>query len=189
MNILKIKERRKKKGAIELSLNLIIMLIIGLVILGLVISFVRNMMNKATSSFNTQLTAQDQQNLHRVLQSSKPFDIYPSPSITVKSNNPKKIYLKIRNLKSDSPISIGAGPLSNTVSDYDTITKNDGTTPTGTIVISGPGFSLKPGQVDAKMYFLTAKLPPGTYFVTINVNNLLGTTNMYNDFSFTLIVQ
>ncbi len=88
---------QSKKGAVELSLNLIIMLIIGLTVLGLVIGFVVNLVNQATDDFEGRLSDLDQRQLDQVMEEPGYFAAGPS-TIKIKPGDKGKMYIKIDNI-------------------------------------------------------------------------------------------
>ncbi|MDA3855868.1 MAG: hypothetical protein PF569_06400 [Candidatus Woesearchaeota archaeon] len=87
-----------KKGAVELSINLIIMLVIGLTVLGLIIAFVTGFLGDAQNSISGQVGADDQNKLNQVLNEEGNFVISPATQIVKKGDKEgAKLYMKIRN--------------------------------------------------------------------------------------------
>ncbi|MFW6286279.1 MAG: hypothetical protein ACOC16_04125 [Nanoarchaeota archaeon] len=165
------KELKNKKGAIELSLNLIIMLIIGMVILALVIGFVTRLVNQGSSEFENQLTGSDQEELQRLAQNCKDnLCITPHGNINIKKGEESKVYIYARNIQNSEQISCIPGPLS-TCTNFETeIYKDDGTVYTeDEIKFTGEGFSIDAGKGESKMYMIrtTEEIPVGVYYLTI----------------------
>lgn len=100
-------QKNSKKGAVEMSLNLIIMLVIGLTVMGLVIGLVVNMMGKAESSFDPE-SGEDKVNKKNVEDAAGYFAVEPT-QLNIPAGGSKKIFVKINNLgTSDTPLSIPA---------------------------------------------------------------------------------
>jgi hypothetical protein len=161
-----------KRGAVELSLNLIIMLIIGMVVLGLVIGFVNSLVSKGTDSFDRQLGDNEKLKLEEVSRCSENLCIIPEPSIMLKKGETQNVFLKVRAFISD--IDCGAGELNDKSCDVSyEILDDEGTDVTGDSYISlvGPGFSAPDGSDDSKMYSLKADktTPVGTYYLTLKL--------------------
>jgi len=89
-------KKRQKKAAIEMSLNLIILLIIGLTVLALVIGFVNNLINKGESQFTGQLNNAQQQERENVLNKPGTFAFGPS-SLRIKPGEAEKMFIKLGN--------------------------------------------------------------------------------------------
>lgn len=85
-----------KKGAVEMSLNLIIMLVIGLTVLGLVISMVTGLIGKASNNFNDKLDSAQAAARDNVLSQPGFFAVGPTP-LTLKLGVPTNIYIKVTN--------------------------------------------------------------------------------------------
>ena len=126
--------RNKKKAAIEMSLNLIIMLIIGMVILGLVIGFVNSLVGKGTQSFDRQLNENEKVQLDNVKSSSDNLAINPYPSIKIKKGSNENVFIKVRAYKDDISISPGSLTSSTTGLVLSVVkdTSSTGTSSTGT---------------------------------------------------------
>ncbi|MCA9459539.1 MAG: hypothetical protein KC589_02590 [Nanoarchaeota archaeon] len=84
-----------KKGAIEMSLNLIIMLIIGLVVMGLVIGFVTNLVGQAEQNFG-DLSDSDKLELDNVMSEQGIFAAGPK-TFSIESGGKKNVFIKIYN--------------------------------------------------------------------------------------------
>ena len=97
------------KKSMELSLNLIIFLVIGLTVLGLVISFVTGFLGDASKSFSGQLGEDDKNKLDQVLNENGNLVIQPTTTNLKKGDSdPTKVYMKVRNVElSDPDISVG----------------------------------------------------------------------------------
>ena len=119
-------ELYKNKKAMEMSLNLIIMLIIGMVIMGLVIGFVTDMVGKGSRSFDTELSKAEEQEQQRV--ENMPGYFAAGPSILkITPGSSKKVFVKINNI-GNSNLEIG-GEISGTLTsgmETDTGTTDDG---------------------------------------------------------------
>ena len=89
---------QEKRGAVELSLNLIIMLVIGLTVLGLVIAFVTSFLGSAEDTFKGKLTEDDKTKIEQVRRETGNFAFLSSTvTVTQGSKAPGKLYVKIRN--------------------------------------------------------------------------------------------
>ena len=97
----------KNKKSIEMSLNLIIMLIIGLTVMGLIISFVTNFLNKADEGI--QIGKDDQQKIDSVKREEGNFALLYA-TLEIAKGEKVKNYLKIRN-PTNSDLDIGASNL------------------------------------------------------------------------------
>jgi hypothetical protein len=165
----------KKKGAVEMSLNLIIMLIIGMVVLGLVIGFVNSLVSKGVEGFDDQIGENQQLKLNDVEASPDNLAFLPSPSVDVKIGDKTNVFIKVRSfgsalkcnpgdlLKTDQP---------NTCLIKYSISSEDGSTLTAVpLSLTGPGFDAKNGAEDSKMYTLktTAAAKVGTYYLTVHL--------------------
>ena len=163
-----------KKGAVEMSLNLIIMLIIGLVVLGLVIGFVQSLVNKGKTSFENQIGENDQLKLDQVSNCQNNLCLIPSPSIPIKKGDRNKVYFKVRNVKEDSDIDCQPGPLDTSCGiSFSIIDEGGDPVDTNAFVLSGPGFpAMAGGEELSRMYTIIVadnSLPTGTYYVTFGL--------------------
>lgn len=158
-----------KKGAVEMSLNLIIMLIIGMVVLGLVIGFVNSLVNKGTEGFDKQIGDNEALKLEKVRSSSENLAVEPNPSISVKKGSKTNIFMKVR-AYGPEPIECNPGLLESCGVKY-TVVGEDGTNAEGKLTLSGPGFDAKDGSEDSQMYTLkpSADADIGTYYVTVKL--------------------
>ncbi len=100
--------KNNKKGALELSLNLIIMLVIGLTVLGLIIAFVTGFLGSARGEFEGKLTQDDTSKIDQASSLSGNFAfLEKNVELTQGSTNKAgKIYFKVRN-SGDSKIDQG----------------------------------------------------------------------------------
>lgn len=161
-----------KKGAVELSLNLIIMLIIGMVVLGLVIGFVNSLVSKGTESFDKQLGDNEKLKLEEVSRCSENLCIIPEPSVGIKKGETQNVFIKVRAFVED--VNCGAGELNGKACgvSYE-ILDDEGTDVSGDnyILLVGPGFTAPDGSEDSKMYSLKADktTPVGTYYLTLKL--------------------
>mgnify|MGYP006271495115 CR=1 FL=1 len=169
---------KQKKAAVEMSLNLIIMLIIGIVVLGLVIGFVNNLVSQGEETYTSQLNDNEQLKLEEVSRCPENLCMIPSPGITLSKGDTENVFLKVRAF--DTDISVTAGPLP-IVSGSDPVgyevIDSSGTALTSApgsgdaIFLAGPGFNAVSGESDAKMYALNIEngVPIGTYYLTLSL--------------------
>ncbi len=159
-----------KKGAIEMSLNLIIMLIIGMVVLGLVIGFVNSLVSKGTDSFDKQLGDNEKLKLDEVKACPENLCVNPYPAITIKKGDDTNMFIKVRAFSEE--ISCPAGELNdkNCQVTYEVLDNNGDLVPEALIIV-GQGFSGKDGDDTAGMYSLKATTDStiGTYYLTFKV--------------------
>ncbi len=154
---MKIGNFKGKKGTIELSLNLIIMLIIGMVVLGLVIGFVHSLVNQGTQKFKEQLTAEQQEELNQVKDKPGNLALLPETSINLKKDGKSHVYIKVRAYGSEG-ITIDPGDLDNGKQNVLTykLYNNDGPIESGDsssspLSLTCPGFDASQGSEDAEM--------------------------------------
>jgi hypothetical protein len=160
--------KNKKKGGVELSLNLIIMLIIGMVVLGLVIGFVSSLVNKGTEGFDKQLGDNEKIKLEEVSKCGKNLCVVPDPSLTIKKGGKENIFIGVRAFSED-PIICDVGDLEGCVVSYVVQANDDGDA--DHITLAGPGFNADVGRSDAQMYTLKAgdETLVGTYYLTLKL--------------------
>jgi hypothetical protein len=158
---------KNNKGAIEMSLNLIIMLIIGMVVLGLVISFVNSLVNKGTEGYDKQLGDNEKLKLEEVKNSDENLAVSPSPSLTVKKGDKVNIFIKVRAFAED--IDCNPGDLRNCDKVIYIIQDENGEKISDSFILTGPGFLATNGNEDAKMYTLkpSSDVAIGTYYLSI----------------------
>ena len=94
---------KKNKKVVEMSLNLIIMLIIGLTILGLIIGLVISKKSNAEEIFQQGLDALDTHTKERLEEEPGVF-VLSTPKVTVQKGKQKIIYAKFRNVGTESDI-------------------------------------------------------------------------------------
>ena len=87
---------KKNKKAVEMSLNLIIMLIIGLTILGLIIGLVISKKSNAEEIFQQGLDALDTHTKERLEEESGVF-VLSTPKVKVRKGDRKILYAKVEN--------------------------------------------------------------------------------------------
>ena len=97
----------KSKKGIEMSINIIVMLVIGLTILGLVIGFVTNLLNSASSGFDDKLSAAEDAERQVALDASGVFAVNPS-SVTVNRGDVRRIFVKFKNTAAASDLTVTA---------------------------------------------------------------------------------
>ncbi len=95
----------QKKGAVEMSLNLIIMLIIGLVVIGLVISFVTGLIGQASSQFEGQLSETETADKQAAIGKSGVFAVSPE-TLKMGPGDSRRIFFKVQNVQ-DAPLELG----------------------------------------------------------------------------------
>jgi len=161
---------KQKKGAVELSLNLIIMLIIGMVVLGLVIGFVNSLVNQGTKSFETQLGDNEKLKLEEVARCSDNLCMIPDPSIKVLKGGKQNVFIKVRAFA--SAIDCKAGPLADASCEVKfELVDQEGTNQDSAINLAGPGFKALEGEESAQMYTLKVEKDTaiGTYYLTLKL--------------------
>lgn len=89
--------KRFNKKAMEMGINVIVMLVIGITILGLVISFVTSMVGNASSQFDDNLNQLEEQDRTKALNANGYFAVAPE-RFTIESGDSRKIFVKIKNL-------------------------------------------------------------------------------------------
>lgn len=175
-----VKLTNSKKGAVELSLNLIIMLVIGLTVLALIIAFVTSFLGQAEDSFQGKLTEDDNTKIEQVKRESGNFAFLSSTvRVTQGDKTPGKMYVKIRNPTSDPysfdggqvPDSAATGPVFTvdiTAGNIDgTYAGDSGSTVLDEIIaIYGPPIELTTGASEGYSLEVYAgkEVPLGTYY-------------------------
>lgn len=96
----------KKNGAVEMSLNLIILLVIGLTVMGLVIGFVTKLIGGATNQFDSKLKESESIEKQKVLDAPGFFAVGPE-ILKIKAGQNSKLFIKINNL-GNSPLDINS---------------------------------------------------------------------------------
>ncbi len=97
---------QKSKKAIEMSINIIVMLVIGLTVLGLVIGFVTNLLNNASSGFDDRLSAAEDAERQVALDAAGVFAVNPT-SVTVNRGDTRRVFVKFKNTNASSDLTIG----------------------------------------------------------------------------------
>ena len=167
-----------KKG-LELSVNVIVILIIGLTILGLVIGFVTTLIGDTEAQFAGQLDEDDQQRLDEVEREPGNFVVSPSQlSVRSGSNEPEMLYIKIRSYRGEVGSDCGVGSLVDECADFDIIVEDSrgsefsvGHISDGEeFELSGPGFQVSEGAEEANAYelYVDGSVDPGTYYMRID---------------------
>lgn len=123
-----------KKGGIELSLNLIIMLIIGMTVLALVIGFVTKMIGDSADQFSNELSKAESAEKERLVDAPGIFAAGPS-DLVVSAGSSKKFFMKIYN-PTDAEITIPAITKANI---------KDGAISNAKLVITGANVDLASG--------------------------------------------
>lgn len=156
-----------KKG-MELSVNIIVMLVIGLTILGLVISFVTNFLGSAEDQFQGSLSEDDENKLDQVERQEGNF-AFLSGTINVEkeSDDRTKLYMKIRN-PTDTAFSFDGGEVLD--SGDLRVTFSPGAGLGGTVdtppTIYAPSITLQDGDVGSYPLEIVAdeQVPIGVYY-------------------------
>ena len=160
-----------------MSLNLIIMLIIGMVVLGLVIGFVNSLVGKGTESFNKELAKNEQAELDQIKLCSENLCISPYPTLTVKKGTDNPVYIKIRGFEGPTECKAGSNLVDSTTCENGNlnlvIVESDGDQVTsGMFALRGQLIKVAEGGEDAQRFILTTTTaPPGTYFATLTLEN------------------
>ena len=165
-----------KKG-IELSVNVIVMLVIGLTILGLVISFVTNFLGSAEEQFEGSLSDDDKTKLEQVEREDGNFAFLSGTVVVEKESSQRtKLYMKIRNPTSQD-FTFGGGNLNGAdSSDSLSVSFSAGAGLGGTIdtppTVYVPQISLKDGEVGAFPLEVVAgeTVIPGVYYAKFTAN-------------------
>lgn len=178
-----------KKGAVEMSLNLIIMLVIGLTVLGLIIAFVTNFLGDAGDSLTGSLTADDQTKLDEVKRKTGNFLISPA-NLVIPRGDKAKLYMKVENPFSTdigTPINLGDSSSTEKLKYSISGTSND---PDGISIISPP-ISLSASEVEAIPMTITVDetVGSGDYFVSFDIEINDGTNTKKYDSIITITVE
>lgn len=166
----------QKKGAVEMSLNLIIMLVIGLTLMGLVIGFVTSFLGNAESSFTDKLSEDDQTKIDQVKRESGSFAFLSSTVKVVQGEKQgSKLYMKIRNPYSDEFSHAGGDIVANPDAIAVTIAEGQvDTTGTGDqLIIQSPPIVLSSGDSDgyALSVYANKEVSLGTYYATFTITH------------------
>lgn len=155
-----------------MSLNLIIMLIIGMVVLGLVIGFVNSLVSKGVEGFDDQIGENQQLKLDEVRNSPDNLAVIPGPSLSVPTGDQTNVFIKVRAYGEE--VDCNPGNLDCTNIKYKVINEGGETIDSNErLILTGPGFQAKDGSEDAKMYTLKAvnkdgdAIGTGVYYVKI----------------------
>ncbi len=189
-----------KKGAMELSLNLIIMLIIGLVILGLIITFVTKMMNQAQDDFTNNLNSAEKKMLEDVKNAPGNFVIMNKggTEVIVKKGVSTKLFIKLRNTGTNE-LNLAPGNLGiESSSSFGTIGATDPhidcylTGDAGVVTeyyFKGAGATIPSGEQEAMVYEFGVKdsIPVGTYYLVCRAYN--GDEELIKEIRKTVIIE
>lgn len=156
------------KKAMEMSVNIIVMLVIGLTILGLVISFVTNFLGSAEDQFVGSLSDDDRTKLEQVERQGGNFAFLSGTlNVQKESDQRSKLYMKIRNPTDTEFVFDGgelleSGDLSVSFSYGAGVSGNQGEDP----VVFAPAISLQNGEVGAFPLEVVAgvDVTPGVYY-------------------------
>ena len=156
---------QSKRGAVEMSLNLIIMLVIGLTVLGLIIAFVTGFLGQAEDSVLGSLTPDDSTKLEQVKRETGNFVISPS-NLNVKRGDSAKLYMKIENPTSVEQGGIfSGGTVQETGSFSFIVTGGNGN---ADVSVEAPPIMLQPSEIQAVPMIVTIgdSTAAGNYFLT-----------------------
>lgn len=173
----------EKKGAVELSLNLIIMLVIGLTVMGLVIAFVTNFLGSAEDSFTGSLSEDDRTKIQQVVRESGNFAFLESTISVIQGNEePAKLYMKVRN-PAETPFDFQptAGLIDDNEGELISVIisegRTEGTSGQHDIEIYGPPIVLQQGQTQGyPLEVYSGNTDIGTYYATFTINFEDGST-------------
>ncbi len=162
-----------KKGAVEMSLNLIIMLVIGLTILGLIIGFVTNFLGEAGDQI--PITEDDKIKLEQVEREAGNFAFLSGTLVVTKNSDKKsKLYMKIRNPSNSDFEFIPNDGLIDDSGELNVEFSKGRDAGDDFPTVYGPAISLKSGEVGAYPLEVVAEdiVLPGTYYgkFTVNLN-------------------
>jgi hypothetical protein len=172
----------KRKGAVELSLNLIIMLVIGLTVLGLIIAFVTSFLGSAEESLGGSLTEDDKTKVDQVLREEGNF-AFLSATLDVEKGQTGKLYVKVRNPTAASVPVFAGGPLTSAPDAkfkvlIKSATGSDQAVGSGdtAINIQAPPMTLNQGEEQGYPLLVTPgkSVPSGTYFATFTLEVVVG---------------
>jgi len=190
--------KKNNKGAVEMSLNLIIMLVIGLTVLGLIIGFVTNFLNQATDGVAQQLDDNAEQRLNEIRSVSGNLVAEPARMRINRGQN-KNIYIKLENPFSSDISGIYDGTVLTTEAVPSTVSANQGTftfqltgeEPTATIELLGAPIDLTASEVESYLFELRTdqSVPTGTYFLTITFQASDGTDTQTYQERISLVVE
>ncbi|NQZ85031.1 MAG: hypothetical protein HRU03_04905 [Nanoarchaeales archaeon] len=177
----------QKKGAVEMSLNLIIMLVIGLTLMGLVIGFVTSFLGEAEGKFAGSLTEDDQVKIDQVKRESGNFAFSSSSlSLIQGASSPTKLYVKVRNPHLNKFDFMGgeladSGDISYTVSEGRVDAQG------GVFKIFSPPMSLESGTSEGYSLEVYADdTPLGTYYITFTMAHTNGVSTETKVLTFTV---
>ena len=100
----------KKKGSLTLSINAIVVLILAITMLGLGLSFMRNIFGGATEEFTKVSGTVEKQMMDQMKSSGKAIDL-SRPKVDIKIGEKDQIFIGLRNDQQD--------PLSYTIANLD----------------------------------------------------------------------
>lgn len=90
----------KKKASLTLSINAIVVLILAITMLGLGLSFMRNIFGGATEEFTKVSGTVEKQMIDQMKQSGKPIDL-SRPKVNIRIGDDDQIYIGLRNDQQD----------------------------------------------------------------------------------------
>lgn len=167
-----LKKRMNNKGAVEMSLNLIIMLVIGLTVMGLIIAFVTNFLGDAGAGIG-EVTPGDEEKLASVLEEPGNFEFY-ARDLTIQRGDTKKLYVKFENPFTSSVTILSGGQVISDDSDNLYYTISGGPNPSDTspeyseIQVVAPPISLQPSGSNSYPFTVEVAdsgVPTGNYFL------------------------
>lgn len=163
----------KKKGAVEMSLNLIIMLVIGLTVLGLIIAFVTNFLSDAASGIGDSISDAEEQRLREVQNRPGNFVIEPS-QFTLSRGDSRTVFMKMENPISVPVEGIFSGGVLGTDDSapffYEVTGQNAAN---ANFVVELNPIRLDPSETNSFRMIVTVGggTPSGNYFLTFNWRN------------------
>ena len=178
--------KNNKTGAVELSLNLIIMLVIGLTVLGLVIPFVTGFLGSAEDSFADKITEDDKTKIDQVIREDGNFAFLTS-TLNIQKGEEAKLYIKVRNPTGASDSVFSGGQIKSTT---DGLTVSvisaggDGTAlANDPIIVQGPPITLDAGEEEGYALIVSVddSLATGNYFATFEISIGATTPETYSE--------
>jgi hypothetical protein len=175
---------KSNKGAVEMSLNLIIMLVIGLTVLGLIIAFVTGFLGQAEDSLLGSLTPDDTTKLEQVKRESGNFVISPS-NLNVQRGEDAKLYIKVENPTSESQNNVFLGGTVQETGNFRYTVTSSGT---ADITVESPPINLQASEIQAIPTIVTIgeSTTTGNYFLSFSIT--IGSDSSGNPNTYTQVV-
>lgn len=153
-----------KKGAMEMSINLIIIIIVALTVLGLVLGFVVSKFNEADTQFNIEETLKE-------ADYATPITFSGGNTLTLKPNKPTAKRVSIYN-NGEEKINLG-GKSDGSGEESDAVSKVDFRC-TGSVDVSvseNLNYPIMIGETETSQLTLTASGKTGDYFCKVVIIN------------------